>query len=107
MKLDKILYCPSCIFFVLWSFAIIIFSLMFSIVAIETILYFLIFFIFMFIGNLIGTRFTIVPKKSVLPSEKMLRSFTKVLFFVTLIYSFQMIIYILNFDSPSSAFLDI
>ncbi len=107
MKLDKILYCPSCIFFVLWSFAIIIFSLMFSIVALETILYFLIFFIFMFIGNLFGTRFTIVPKKSVLPSEKMLRNFTKILFFITLIYSFQMIIYILNFDSPSSAFLDI
>lgn len=107
IKLNKILYCPSCIFFILWFFAIIIFSSMFSLVAMEAILYFLLFFVFMFIGNLFGSKFKILSKKSIVPSENIIRQVCKIFFFITLFYSFQMITYILNFDSLSTAFLDI
>lgn len=107
IRLEKILYCPSCIFFIIWSFAIIIYSSMFSLIALETILYFLLFFVFMFIGNLFGSRFKIASTKSIIPSENLLRQSCKILFLITLIYSLQMIMHILSFDSLATAFLDI
>ena len=107
MRLEKFLYCPSCIFFILWFFAIIIYSLMFSFVALETILYFLLFFVFIFVGNLFGSRFKIASTKSIVPSENLIRQLCKLFFIITFIYSLQMIIHILNFDSLSTAFLDI
>lgn len=83
------------------------FSVMFSFIALETILYFLIFVIFMFIGNIFGSKFKIVTKKSFIPNENTIRFFTKLLFLITLIYALQMILYIVNFDSLGNAFLNI
>lgn len=107
IRLEKFLYCPSCIFFILWFFAIIIYSLMFSFVALETVLYFLLFFVFIFAGNLFGSRFKIASTNSIVPSENLIRQLCKLFFIITLIYSSQMIIHILSFDSLATAFLDI
>ena len=107
IRLEKIVYSPSLVFFAVWFFSISSYSGVFSFIALETLLYFLSFFLFFLFGELLGLRFKVVFPGLRIIGQRALRNLCIVLILIAIFYSSQLLLYIFSGDSLSSSILGI